>query len=76
MSNAEFGRRIGVGHSMASRIRSGHRVPSRAKILRMHREFGWPLEALLDNAEEGPAAFGEYVRAKLAERERRIRPQA
>lgn len=65
MSNTEFGRRIGVSHSMASRIRSGDRLPSRKVALAMHREFGWPLDVILDTAEEGPEEFGRFVRTKL-----------
>jgi transcriptional regulator with XRE-family HTH domain len=65
MSNTEFGDRIGVTHSMASRIRSGQRLPSRKVALAMHREFGWPLELILDTAEEGPEEFGKFIRTKL-----------
>ncbi len=64
ISNAEFGRRIGVGHSMASRIRSGQRVPSTGRILRIHEEFGLPLDELMAAA-ASPAAFASLLGSKL-----------
>lgn len=67
MTNDELGRRIGVGHSMASRIRNGKRLPSTGTLHAIHREIGIPLDELLCAHEEGPDAFGVLVRAWLEE---------
>jgi len=65
MSNEEFGRRIGVSHSMASRIRSGDRLPSVATMQRIADEFEIPLETLVLRHTQGPTEFGRLIRARL-----------
>lgn len=66
ISNAELGRRIGVGHSMASRLRSGDRAPGAQTMRRLSSEFGIPIEDLLASHAEGPAATGRLIRERLA----------
>jgi transcriptional regulator with XRE-family HTH domain len=65
ISNADFGKRIGVTHSMASRIRNGQRLPSTARIAAIHREFEIPLDQLIGAAEKGPTAFSQLMREKF-----------
>lgn len=65
LTNQEFGERIGVGHSMASRIRSGQRLPSVAVMKRISEEFDLPLETLVLRHEQGPEAFGKLIRSTL-----------
>jgi transcriptional regulator with XRE-family HTH domain len=65
LSNEEFGRRIGVSHSMASRIRSGKRLPGTRVIGKIHREFDIPLEALVAAHDEGREAFGRLIRDQV-----------
>jgi hypothetical protein len=50
---------------MASRIRSGQRLPGPLTIRAIHREFGIPLDELLDAYADGPQAFGRLVSREL-----------
>ena len=65
ISNEEFGRRVGVSHSMASRMRSGVRLPGVRTMARISKEFGIPLEELVAKHEEGPEAFGAMLRRRV-----------
>ena len=65
LSNEEFGSRIGVSHSMASRIRNGRRLPGILVIGAIHREFGIPLARLHRAYADGPDAFGRLVSETL-----------
>lgn len=65
MSNQELGRRIGVTHSMASRIRNGERLPGTQTLYRIHQELGIPLEDLFRAHGEGPEAFGALISVRL-----------
>jgi transcriptional regulator with XRE-family HTH domain len=65
LSNEEFGRRIGVSHSMASRIRSGQRLPGTQTLGAIHREFGIPLEDLVRAHGRGREYFGRLIRNRL-----------
>jgi transcriptional regulator with XRE-family HTH domain len=47
MTNFEFGRRVNCHHSMASRIRSGHRLPGVDLLTRISAEFKIPVTTLL-----------------------------
>lgn len=53
LSNEEFGRRVGVSHSMASRIRTGKHRPSLEVAARISAEFGVPLAAVVAACLEG-----------------------
>ena len=68
MTNEEFGHKIGVGHSMASRIRNGQRLPGTQTLRAIHREFGIPLEDLMDAHSRGRQAFGTLIRDHLSSR--------
>jgi len=65
VTNEELGRKIGVGHSMASRIRSGDRLPSTKVLARISAELDIPLETLVETHAKGPKAFGRLIRARL-----------
>jgi transcriptional regulator with XRE-family HTH domain len=66
MTNEELGRRIGVGHSMASRLRSGARAPGAQTMRRLSSELGIPIEELLAAHAEGSAATGKLIRKALS----------
>lgn len=68
LTNREFGDRIGVSPSMASRIRNGDRLPSLRVLQAIHEEFGTPVDKLLGEASQGPEQFGQLVRTELASR--------
>lgn len=65
MTNAQFGRRIGVTHSMASRIRSGARLPSIDVMDAIGREFGISWDALLNARRRGNQAFSALIRKRV-----------
>lgn len=67
MTNEEFGRRIGVGHSMASRLRSGDRAPGPDTMRRICAEFQIPVREMLDCRALGPECTGELIRKRLEE---------
>lgn len=64
MTNEEFGRRVGVTHSMASRMRNGFRLPSVEVLRKIHTEFGVSLEELTAAHVAGPAEFGRLLRQR------------
>lgn len=61
LTHREFGRRIGVSESMASRLRRGHRLPSVRTVRRIQREFGIPYDELHRACELGGPAFGQLL---------------
>lgn len=67
MSNKEFGRRVGYDHTMVSRLRSGHRLPSVDKMEAISREFGIPWSDLLEAYRQGAPAFGRLLRERVLE---------
>lgn len=44
ITNTDLADKIGVTHSMASRIRSGHRHPGLDTMARIRDLLGWPLD--------------------------------
>jgi transcriptional regulator with XRE-family HTH domain len=68
MGNEEFGEKVGCHYSMASRLRNGQRLPSRALLRRIIEAFN------LDRAEaylaydQGKEAFSAYLRKTVMER--------
>lgn len=64
LTNEEFGKRIGVTHSMASRLRAGKRLPSVTVLRSISREFGIPAKDLLDAHNRGAGEFGALIRAR------------
>lgn len=65
MTNAEFGRRVGCSHSMASRIRSGHRLPGLDLMARISEQFGIPVATLLKARQAGPGAMAELLEKRV-----------
>lgn len=65
VTNGEFGRKVGVSESMASRIRSGQRLPSAAVLHKIHTEYGIPLDSLMRARDTGAEQFGLLVRSRL-----------
>lgn len=61
MTNEQLGNRLGVSHSMASRIRSGQRLPGTRTLGKFAREFDVSLEECHKAYEKGPDAFGKLV---------------
>lgn len=47
LSNEEFGRRVGISHSLASRIRTGTVRLTLRQIARISAEFGIPVDELV-----------------------------
>lgn len=47
MTNTEFGRRLGIHFTTASRIRNGKRKPSVAVLQKISREFDISLDSLV-----------------------------
>lgn len=62
LTNEQLGKKIGVGPSMASRIRSGKRLPSTKVCHAIQEEFGIEWLDLMDAHRAGPVAFGECFR--------------
>lgn len=67
-TNQELGDAIGVGHSMASRIRNGKRLPGASTCARLAAYLGIEGGLLLEAHEKGAKYFGEYIRTLLRNR--------
>lgn len=65
MTNREFGQRVGIHHSMASRIRNGQRCPGSAVIEKISTEFGIPIQTLVKARNKGAEEFGELIRKRI-----------
>lgn len=74
MTNMEFARRVGCHHTMASRLRNGHRVPSAPMLARIIREFDfsdnelqalWYVLAKNRPEAERAEAFGDWLRSTV-----------
>lgn len=61
MTNEAFAARVGIDYTTASRLRNGHRLPSGALLVRIHREFGIGYKALMEAYEAGPSAFAALL---------------
>lgn len=53
VTNAQVGEDIGLTHASVSRIRSGHRLPSIAAMMRIDEEYGWGIEDQAVRRQEG-----------------------
>ena len=62
LTNVELGRRLGVGHSMASRLRHGKRAPGIAVMKKMAEEFDIPWADVCDARAKGAEATGQLIR--------------
>ncbi len=69
MTNEELGRRIGVTHSMASRLRAGKRLPGVETLLKIHDEFGVDMRELAVTHGRGADAFGRLLRRTIKQHE-------
>lgn len=67
ITNREFGENIGVSHSMASRIRSGDRLPGVRTLTLLAKALDTDPGHVLDLYAQGPAAFGDWVRKRELE---------
>lgn len=65
MTNEEFGAAIGVSDSYASYLRSGQRSPSGKLLVTIIFAFDLPRDETLKTYQEGPAAFGLYLRERV-----------
>ena len=65
MTNKQFGQKIGVDFSIASRLRNGKRLPTVKQLWRLSHVFKLPTKALVDACAVGPEAFGEYLRTHI-----------
>lgn len=67
MTNEEFGRRVGIHYSYASRLVHGERMPSGELFFRIVREFDLDLNEASEAFEGGPSVFGRYLSDKVTE---------
>jgi transcriptional regulator with XRE-family HTH domain len=65
VTNQEMATRVGIHHSMASRLRAGKRLPSVALMRRISTEYGVPLAELVDAHTAGPEAMGSLLRRRV-----------
>jgi len=64
-TNEQFAQRVGIHHSMASRIRSGDRLPSLRVIKAISDNYGIPMRTLVDARLAGAATFSEILRRRV-----------
>lgn len=69
MTNDELGRRIGCSHSMASRLRSGKRLPSLQLMHRISDELHVDESVLIRAHKRGPESFGRTLRKAIKDQE-------
>lgn len=60
-----FAKRTGCHFTTASRLRSGHRLPSGRLLGRIIKEFGLNAEEAMAAYNQGESQFGEYLRDKV-----------
>ncbi len=65
MTNSDFGRRVGCSHSMASRIRSGNRLPGLDLMNRISAEFDIPVKTMMKARQEGPEAMAALLERRV-----------
>lgn len=70
MTNEELGKRIGVTHSMASRMRGGNRLPGIDTMQRIRTEFNADWDVMMAKRGEGPAAFAAYLEGLITKDEK------
>lgn len=67
MTNEEFGARVGCHYSMASRLRSGERLPSRDLLRRIIDVFELDRTEAYLAYDQGARAFSAYLRDTVLE---------
>ncbi len=65
LTNMEIGDRLGIHHSMASRLRHGQRLPSADLQDRISVEFGVSLDELGRHRRLGAVALGRFLHEKV-----------
>ena len=68
VSNADFGRRVGVHYTFASRLRNGQRIPSVETISAIRAAFNLDSAttvAMMDAAAQGSTVYGEWLNSTL-----------
>lgn len=65
VSNAEFGRAVGVHFTTASRYRNGERVPSTGVALKIADAYDISADEMLRTIAAGRAAFGHLMRMRV-----------
>jgi hypothetical protein len=65
MTNEVFGSRVGCDYTMASRLRSGDRLPSRALLERIVKTFDLDGSEALEATSRGGPAFAAYLEEKV-----------
>jgi transcriptional regulator with XRE-family HTH domain len=63
-TNQEFADNTGITHSMASRLRSGKRLPSAKLMGRISSAYGIPANELLAAHAKGAPAMGALLRKR------------
>lgn len=64
-SNTSFASKVGCNHTMASRLRSGHRMPSPDMLLRICKAYDLDEGEALRTYGEGAVAFSAWLRQKV-----------
>ncbi len=64
-TNQEIAARLGVHHSLVSRLRSGDRLPGPMLIEKISQEFEIPLATLLRTRNRGCEEFGALFRRRI-----------
>ena len=69
LTNEQFGEKVGVHFTMASRLRNGMRLPSVTTLRKIVDEYGLDLNEAVSAHQKGSAEFGRFLREKVFERE-------
>lgn len=65
MTNERFAELVDCHFTMASRLRNGQRLPSAKLLVRIKNAFDLPYTELMAAYDDGPEAFGQYIRFKV-----------
>ena len=66
VTNQQFAERVGIHHSMASRLFNGQRMPSIELMVRISEEYGIPVNKLLAARIEGPQAMSDILHMRIS----------
>ncbi len=66
MTNEEFAAKVGIHFSMASRLRTGKRLPSAKVLRRISKTFKLSAAELLDAHNRGPEEFSQYLNTHVS----------
>lgn len=64
-SNTTFARRVGCDHTMASRLRSGQRMPSGRMLIKICNAYSLPYDEALTEFGKGREEFSKWLRARI-----------